>query len=408
MHHLIHSTERRSQLDPTGEVNLEDLDAVEAAIRAILDRQYAGSYDIPLLFSAMADVWRAYGGEYSGLLRSDTLYHDLRHALETALTMARMLDGYAASHPPSGPAGIDANHALLGVLLGLFHDIGLLRRDSEAHLWGPALTPIHEERGVEFMQGYLPNTTLGALVSETKLIMATKLVFKMPDSWTMAERTLASMVASADLVAQLSDRYYLEKCRDFLFLEFSAFGAAGKPDSPYPDSQTLLEKTPAFVEGFLQKRLDEEFQGVRRYLRTHMAGADPWEAAREIYEKMSFNRLKLLTLCLRTLKKQEGAAWDAVTHDMFEKTGTSVQDTEYFANYPRKVEGVEVSVFFRQSRKEQFKVSMRSNGKVNVADICALFGGGGHSNAAGCTVHGTLKEVQKKVLKAVKEAIKQI
>jgi len=87
------------------------------------------------------------------------------------------------------------------------------------------------------------------------------------------------MVATADLVTQLSDRCYLEKCRDFLFLEFSAFGLAGKPDSPYPDSRTLMEKTPAFIEGFLYKRLDEDFQGVRRYLRAHMAGADPWKEA---------------------------------------------------------------------------------------------------------------------------------
>ena len=279
MHHLVHSPERRSQLDPTGEVNLEDLNAVETAVRAILDQQYAGRYDVALLSSAMADVWRAYRGEYPGLLRSDTLYHDLRHALETALTMARLLDGYAASHSPDSPVGIDADHALLGVLLALFHDIGLLRRDSEAHLWGPALTPIHEERGVEFMQDYLANATLDALVGESKLIMATKLVFKIPGSWTAGERTLASMIATADLVTQLSDRYYLEKCRDFLFLEFSAFGLAGKPDSPYPDSQTLLEKTPAFVEGFLYKRLDDDFQGVRRYLRVHMAGTDPWEDA---------------------------------------------------------------------------------------------------------------------------------
>jgi hypothetical protein len=275
----VQSAERRSQLDPTGEVSLEDLDAIEMVVRAILDRHYAGNYDVALLCSAMADVVRAYRGEYPGLLRSDTLYHDLRHSLETALTIARLLDGYAASHSSSDPAGIDADHALLGVLLALFHDIGLLRRSSEAHLWGPALTPIHEERGVEFMQAYLPNTTLGSLVGETKLIMATKLIFKMPDGWTMGERTLASMVATADLVAQLSDRYYLEKCRDFLFLEFSAFGLSGKPDSPYPDTQTLLKKTPAFVEGFLYKRLDEDFQGMRRYLRAHLAGADPWEDA---------------------------------------------------------------------------------------------------------------------------------
>lgn len=271
--------DRRSRFDPTGGVDLEDRHAVETAARAILDRHYAGNYDVALLGKAMDDVVRAYRGEYSGLLRCDALYHDLRHSLETALTMARLLDGYAAQHAPGGVAGIAADHALLGVLLALFHDIGLLRRDSEAELWGPSLTPIHEERGVEFMHAYLPDTSLAALVGASKLIMATKLVYAMPDSWTAEERRLASMVATADLISQLSDRYYLEKCRDFLFLEFSAFGLAGKPDSPYPNSQTLLEKTPAFVEGYLHKRMDVDFQGVRRYLRSHFSGADPWEEA---------------------------------------------------------------------------------------------------------------------------------
>ena len=275
----VSSFDLLSQSDPTGEVNLEDSAAVETAVCAILDRRYAGTYDAALLRSAMADVLRAYRGEYPGLLRCDTLYHDLRHSLETALTVARLLDGYAIGHAPGSVAGIDANHALLVILLALFHDIGLLRRDTEADLWGPSLTPIHEERSVEFVQAYLSNTTLNAFVGDARLIMATKLVFTMPDHWTDAERLLASLVATADLVSQISDRCYLEKCRDFLFLEFSAFGLAGKPDSPYPDRQTLLEKTPAFVEGFLQQRLEGEFQGVRRYLREHMAGADPWEAA---------------------------------------------------------------------------------------------------------------------------------
>jgi len=269
---------------------LEDVGAVETAVCAILDRQYAGSYDLTLLRSAMADVLHAFRGEYPGLLRCDSLYHDLRHTLETALTMARLLDGYAASHAPGGRAGIDADHAVLGILLALFHDIGLLRRESEAHLWGPSLTPVHEERGVEFMHAYLQSTALRALIGQAKLIMATKLVYKMPDSWTTEERLLASLVATADFVSQIADRYYLEKCRDFLFLEFSAFGLAGKPDSLYRDSRALLEKTPAFVEGFLQKRLDEEFQGVRRYLRVHMAGADPWKEAMQ----RNVNYLKML------------------------------------------------------------------------------------------------------------------
>lgn len=273
------SFEHLSRLDPTGQIDLEDSSSVEKAVRAILDRHYAGRYDVRLLHSAMADTVRAYGGEYPGLLHCDTPYHDLRHALETALTTARLLDGYATSHAPDSEAGIDANHALLGILLALFHDIGLLRRDSEANLSGPALTPVHEERGVEFINSYLRSTTLSPLIGEAKLLMATRLAFKMPESWTPGEQMLASLIATADVLSQFSDRCYLEKCRDFLFFEFSAFGLAGKPDTLYPDRQTLLEETPAFVECVMQKRLDEEFQGVRRHLRTHMAGADPWEEA---------------------------------------------------------------------------------------------------------------------------------
>lgn len=279
MRHPNQSTERGSQHDPTGEVDLEDAHGVEAALCAILDRHFAGGYDLKLLRSAMADIVRAFRGAYPGLLRCDTLYHDLRHSLETALTMARLLDGYAGSRAPGGVAGIDADHALLGILLALFHDVGLLRRDSEAHLLGATLMPIHEERGVEFMQSYLQDTTLGALAGNSKLILATKSVFKIPGDWTLEERALGSMVATADLVSQLSDRCYLEKCRDFLFIEFSVCGWAGRPDSPYPDSQSLLEKTPAFFEDFVRRRLDEDFDGMRRYLRVHMAGVDPWEEA---------------------------------------------------------------------------------------------------------------------------------
>ena len=275
--HSSDRSDRPEQLDPTGQVDLEDAVAVERAVCTILDRQYAGDYDIALLRSSMADLVRAYQGEYPGLLHCDGLYHDLRHALEAGLTMARLLDGYALTHPPGSRAGIDAHHALLGILLAFFHDIGMIRRDNEESLWGPVLTPVHEERGVEFMQAYLENTALSSLLGESKLIMATKLIYKIPADWSAAERMLASMVATADLVSQISDRCYLEKCRDFLFPEFCAFGLAGKPDSTYPDRQTLLEKTPEFVESFVQNRMDEEFQGVRRYLQVHMGGTDPWQ-----------------------------------------------------------------------------------------------------------------------------------
>ena len=271
------SPDRWSLMDPTDEVYLADPSMVEQAIKVILDSLYGKNYDSALLTTAIEDLVQAYRGNYPGLLRCDTLYHDLRHALETGLTTARLLDGHAKSLAPYHAGKyIDGEHALLAVLLALFHDIGLQRRESEAHLWGPMLIPVHEERGVEFMQRYLSQTTLAPFAEKSILIMPTKLIFKIPDTWNAFDRRLASIVASADLLSQLADRCYLEKCRDFLFVEFSAFGLAGKIDSPYPDRETLLTKTPEFFAGIIQQRLEEEFQGVHRLIEAHTGGKNPW------------------------------------------------------------------------------------------------------------------------------------
>lgn len=270
--------DRWSQMDPTGEVYLADPFIVEKTIRSILDSLYGDSYDSALLSSAIEDLVNAYRGDYPGLLRCDTLYHDLRHALETGLTTARLLDGHAKSADYSREDEyIDSDQALLAVLLALFHDIGLQRRDSEIDLWGPVLIPIHEERGVEFMKKYLSTTSLARFADKSVLIMPTKLIFKMPDTWTPFDRKLASIVASADLISQMADRCYLEKCRDFLFVEFSALGIAGQADSIYPNRETLLAKTPAFFASVVHQRLEDEFKGMHRLIEAHTGGTNPWE-----------------------------------------------------------------------------------------------------------------------------------
>ena len=262
--------------DPTGQVDLSNPGEIEAAICAILGGLYADSYDAALLTKAIQDLISAYRGNYPGLLASDTLYHDLRHALETGLTAARLLDGYAKSIGPDNALQIDAHHGVLCVLLALYHDVGLLRTDTEAQLWGPALIPIHEERGAEFMQRYLARSLPAASAEKSRLIMATKFIFQMPESWSSFDRLLASIIASADLLSQFSDRCYLEKCRDFLFVEFSACGLAGTLDSPYPDRETLLADTPSFFSNVIYRRLDDEFQGAYRLLELHTGKGNHW------------------------------------------------------------------------------------------------------------------------------------
>jgi hypothetical protein len=268
-----------SRFDPTGEVDLESPVAVAMATKSILDRLYGESYDSALLRQAIEILVRVYRGRYPGLLRCDTLYHDLRHALETGLTMARLLDAHAKSLTSGGVEKIDGRHALLGVLLALFHDVGLLRRETEAQSAGAMFTPIHEERGVDFMRRYLSKTSLAPLAEKAECIMPTKLVYSIPDTWPSLDRKLASMVASADLLSQLADCCYLEKCWNFLFLEFSACGLAGTPESTYPDRETLMAKTTTFYSNLVLTRLNHEFRGVHRLMDSYYSGVNPYQEA---------------------------------------------------------------------------------------------------------------------------------
>ena len=261
--------------DPTGLINLRDPAAVEASIVAILDRRYGDAYDRALLRRSVVDLVSCYRGLYPGLMRCDTLYHDLRHALETGLTMARLIDGDFEVGGQEGPP-LTADQALLGISLAFFHDVGLLRREDETIQWGAELLPIHEERGVKFMRNYFSETSLKQSAEKSELIMPTKLTFSIPEEWSREDRNIGSMIASADLISQMADRCYLEKCRDFLYAEFGAIGLSGKPGSLYPDAATLLRKTPGFVEGFAMDRLNREFRGIFHLIEAHFSGENPY------------------------------------------------------------------------------------------------------------------------------------
>ncbi len=265
--------------DPTQTVDLRDPDAVLIAIDAIMHDRFGDGYGLPLLEQGIVDLVRAFGGDYPGLLRCDSHYHDLRHAFDSGLAMARLIRGQAIATPPEAPEHINSEHASLGVLLALYHDIGLLRRTDEAHLQGAQLTPIHEARGVEFMRDYLSRTSLAHLAEKAELIMITRLDWHLPPDIPFLDRAIASLLGTADILSQMADRAYLEKCRDFLFAEFCAFGLAGAPGRPYPNPKTLLEKTPAFYTNLMRPRMQVEYGGADRYMKVHFGGECPYAAS---------------------------------------------------------------------------------------------------------------------------------
>ena len=136
-------------------------------------------------------------------------------------------------------------------------------------------------------------------------------------------------------------------------------------------------------------------------------GVNAWDVAEKLYESQPRQRLELLALALATLEVSPRGDFAAitVTLDMYEKSGASAELTDGFVNYPRSIRGVEVAVFFREIKPGLFKVGFRSKGKVDVSALAAAFDGGGHHNAAGCTMPGTLDELQHKVFAHLENAL---
>ena len=93
-------------------------------------------------------------------------------------------------------------------------------------------------------------------------------------------------------------------------------------------------------------------------------------------------------------------AFTYISKEDEEKVNSESGDHEGIVETGRDVEGVEVSVFIRQTEKG-CKISLRSNDYINVSDACLVFGGGGHPRAAGCTIQGTIEQAKERILKEI-------
>ena len=132
-------------------------------------------------------------------------------------------------------------------------------------------------------------------------------------------------------------------------------------------------------------------------------GVDPWAVAERVYETQSAQRLRLLGRVLDSLEVSGGGKVASITtmREDLREFASGKDALEGFINYPRSIVGVEVAVSFREEEGGVFRVSFRSKGRVDVSAVAARFGGGGHRNAAGCTVSGTLADVKTRVLEAL-------
>lgn len=101
-------------------------------------------------------------------------------------------------------------------------------------------------------------------------------------------------------------------------------------------------------------------------------------------------------------------AFITVTQEMYRQSGSDESEVDAISSLPRQIEGVLVGVTMRERPDGSYKVSMRSNRPINVAEICAEMGGGGHPQAAGCQVEGTLEAATQAVIKSIENYISKL
>ena len=299
---------RLNQNDVSNRINVEDPDQVRDAVLRLFAARYPGADLVPLA-RAFGDVKALFEGSYPGYLRCDTLYHDLRHTLDMTLAMARLIDGHDRTQPEAERLG--ARRATLGVITALLHDSGYMKRASEADVENGAMfTKVHVSRSADFLSRYLP--TIGFADEATvaaRLVHFTGYEMDIDDIDVHApkDRLLGCMVGTADLIGQMSDRMYLEKCREFLYREF-VWGAIARETLPdgrevvrYSSPDDLMLKTPGFYEYVARKRMETKLGAVDRYAEAHFGGVNLYDS--EIARNMDFLRVAIESADLKRLRR---------------------------------------------------------------------------------------------------------
>jgi hypothetical protein len=278
---------RRNDFDVTNSVQVSSVQAVRAAVRKL----YADTWpriELEPLDRAFDYFGKLFAGEVPGYFGVDTVYHDLQHTLDITLALARLIVGYERQQDCSRRLG--AERAVVGLIVGLFHDMGYLRRvdDGGELRHGAELTPIHVSRGARFLEDYLPRVGLACWAPVAREIVhftGYEVPFAAIAVTDPLDVKLGHLVGTADMIGQMADRCYLEKCRDRLYPEFVLAGMAlpiaanGGRHVRYASGLDLLRQTPEFVAETRATRLDGHFQSAYRYLEVLFDGRNPYMEA---------------------------------------------------------------------------------------------------------------------------------
>jgi len=242
------------------------------------------------------DLTEIYSGIFPGFRLSAPKYHNLRHARLTALATVRLFHGLRCE-------GRDFSHETFvqGLLSAFFHDSGMLLSDSDTALTGSEYFRYHEERSITFVQRYISRTALPSIYAGNCAYIIRCTDFDLdPRSLTPPSEEIklaGQVVGSADILAQMADRYYLESL-PLLFQEQKE-GAA----HTYATPLELMQRTTHFFHTTIEERLQTIFSDVSRAMSSHFR--ERWGIEKDLYAENMQKNVRYLETIIERCKSEQ-------------------------------------------------------------------------------------------------------
>ena len=230
--------------------------------------------DFTLLSTVFEDIIDLFFGKFQGFKASDTPYHNLRHTTDVFLAMARLIHG---AHIEG--VALSAMDASMGLVAALMHDVGYIQKDSENYDSSAKLASVHVDRSIDFMARLLTqkgSSQDNILLCEQAILCTdlekplTTIPFTSPSG-----KLIGKMLASADLLAQTSDRTYLEKL-PLLYREFKEASTGN-----YECELDLIKDATIFNKR-MNARLTTQLDSVNRFYQTHFRVR--WNVDADLYQ----------------------------------------------------------------------------------------------------------------------------
>lgn len=219
-------------------------------------------FDAELLMEVHRDLTAHFSGTHPEFQENTMPYHNLRHSILVVLASARLFHGLHCNN-----VRISASTLFKGLLAAYFHDTGMLLLESDSATSGTEYIAGHEFRSITFLSKYIKEKNLrpdiikdcATIINYTRLA-SDPAIF---DYHTHDIQIAGQVVGSADILAQMADRYYLESL-PLLFVEQQAGGV-----STHQSALELMEHTAHFYHNIVLRRLITTFSNTSNALRAH-------------------------------------------------------------------------------------------------------------------------------------------